>query len=246
MLPWRRNLPGNWPTVIEEIGHIARSLVMSSSCGFFHGCPRQSLVVSSEVTASRSYFCGVPSRKFCCDCGIGTPKIGIAGMPALVGIRRRVTDLRIQQIRLGRMFAQFPEAFGLKLVLQPVQQLVPVEDLKDAGAADSIGHVYPIYVYTRRVDLVNHFRISGPVGVGHAFVAWTVDARRIVVTALRRGRRTRLLTNQPPLANENRFCRIAQIKDIDVLPRVPFIGRAARDHVRDPGVAFPPDMVREV
>src|SRR5205823_1139496 len=53
-----------------------------------------------------------------------------------------------------------------------------------------------------------------------------------------------LLTRQSPLTDEHWCRRVAQIPDIDVLVRVPSIGRGLEHRVRDPRVAFPPGMVR--
>jgi hypothetical protein len=44
-----------------------------ASCGT---CPKQLLVVSLELTMSKSFFSGFPSPKFACACGTGTPKTG--------------------------------------------------------------------------------------------------------------------------------------------------------------------------
>ena len=79
--PLAQKSPGNWPTVAVEIGQGARSLLMSMILGFFHFCGAQSLAVISERLTARSKFTGAPVRKFCCSCGIGTPKMGMNVCP---------------------------------------------------------------------------------------------------------------------------------------------------------------------
>ena len=118
-----------------------------------------------------------------------------------------------------------------------MDKLVAIDDLIDAVTAAAIAKIHPVFRYARRV----HVMIASG-GIGHAFVA---IGPRSVVTALRcREIGGGLLAGQPKLTDENRVRRIAQIPDIDVLVRVPAVGLRLEDRVCDPGVAFPPDMMR--
>ena len=120
------------------------------------------------------------------------------GMPALVGICRGVTDLRIEQIGLRRVVLAICRSIRIKTRVASVNQLLAVNNLKDAGTGHSIGKVHPIVVQAPGVHLMNHFRIAGPGGIGDPFVARTVDPGRIVVTALRRGGRSRAVDQPAP------------------------------------------------
>ena len=60
------------------------------------------------------------------------------GMPALVGVARYIADLGIEQIGLGRAVGAVRRRARDRAA---GQQLLPVDDLKDAVLVDAIGQV---------------------------------------------------------------------------------------------------------
>src|SRR6516165_10839603 len=107
----------------------------------------------------------------------------------------------------------------------------------NAAAVAAVAEVHSIFHDTRRIHVMSAGR-----RIYNAFVAIGPGS---VVTALCCGNVSRgLLTRQSPLADEHWARWIAQIPDIDVLVRVPSIGRGLEDGVCDTRIAFPPGMVR--
>src|SRR5271156_4004061 len=122
-----------------------------------------------------------------------------SGMAALVGIGRDITDLWIEQVGLGWVVSAIRRSSRDRAT---GQQLLAVNNLKDAVAVDTIGKVHAIFGRPRRIYLVN---ASG--WIGNAFI--TIRPGRIV-TALRRSNvGAGLLPDQSELADEYRARRIA-------------------------------------
>src|SRR4029077_8280641 len=131
------------------------------------------------------------------------------GVRAVLRIEREVADLRIERIRLGGVVGT---VLRVRRGGASREQLLPVEDLRDAVAGAAVADIDAVPGLARGVDVVRAGR-----RIGDAFVAigpWRVGA------ALRRGIGAGLLARQSELPDELRRRGIAEIPDIDVLVRL--------------------------